>query len=50
MPLSWHSVGTYQGNELTCYPSGITRPRSSQLTEPLRTDPGIKSGISVLIS
>ena len=27
--------------------SGNTRPQSSQLAEPLWTDPGLKSGISV---
>ena len=47
MPLSRHSVGTYQGNELTCNRSGSTRARSPQLAEPLWTDPGLKSGISV---
>ena len=34
-------------NELICNLSGNIRPRSSQLAEPLWTDPGIKSGISV---
>ena len=47
MPLSRHSVGTYQGNELTRNSSGNTRSQSSQLAEPLWTDPGLKSGISV---
>ena len=35
------------GNELTRNSSGNTQPRSSQLAEPLWTDPGLKSGISV---
>ena len=43
--LSKHSVGTYQGNELTRNSSGNTRPQSSQLVEPLWTDPGLKCGI-----
>ena len=34
-------------NELTRNLSGNIQPQSSQLTEPLWTDPGIKSGISV---
>ena len=37
-PLDKISHGTRQGN---------TRAQSSQLTEPLWTDPGLKSGISV---
>ena len=45
--LSKHRVGAYQGNELTRNSSGNTRPQSSQLAEPLWTDPGVKSGISV---
>ena len=40
--LSRHSVGTYQGNELTRKMSGNARPQSSQLVEPLWTDPGLK--------
>ena len=35
------------GNELTCNSSGSTQPQLSQLAEPLWTDPGVKSGISV---
>ena len=35
------------GNELTLNSSGNTRPQSSQLAEPLWTDPGITSGIYV---
>ena len=45
--LSWQSVGTYQGNELTWNSTVNTLPQSSQLAEPLWTDPGIKSGIGV---
>ena len=45
--LSGHGVGTYQENELTRNLSGNTRPQSSQLAEPLWTDPGVKSGISM---
>ena len=39
--------GNLSRNELTRNPSGNIRPQSSQLTEPLWTDPGIKTGISV---
>ena len=48
-PLSRHphSVGTYQENELTCNWSGNTHPQSSQLAEPLWTEPSLKSAISV---
>ena len=45
--LSRYCVGTYDGNELTRNSSGDARPQSSQLVEPLWTDRGIKSGISV---
>ena len=45
--LSRHSVGTYQGNGFTRNSSGTTRPQSFQLAEPLWTDLGIKSGISM---
>ena len=45
MLLPMHSV--LLGNKLTRNLSGNIRPQSSQLTEPLWTDPGIKSGISV---
>ena len=46
MPLSaW--CGNLSGNELTRSWSGNTRPQSSQLVEPLWTDPGLKSGVSV---
>ena len=47
MPLSRHSVGTHPENELTRNLSGSIRPQSSQLAEPLWTNPGINSGISV---
>ena len=39
--------GSLSGNELTRKPSGNTLSQSSQLAEPLWTDPGQKSGISV---
>ena len=45
--LSRHCVGTYQENKLTHNLSGNTQPQLSQLTEPLWTDPGLKSGIGV---
>ena len=52
--LEWADYATVQaqcgnqsGNELTCNWSGNTQSQSSQLAEPLWTDPGIKSGISV---
>ena len=48
---SWLTVqawcGNLSGNELTRNSSGNTRSQSSQLAKPLRTDPGLKSGISV---
>ena len=47
MPLSRHSVGTYQENELTHNSSGNTLPQSSQLAEPLWIDSGLKNGIGV---
>ena len=47
MPLSRHSVGNYQENELTSNSSENTRSQSFQLAEPLWTDPGLKRGISV---
>ena len=40
--------GNLSGNELTRNLSGNIRPQSSQLSEPLWTDLGVKSGISVL--
>ena len=39
--------GNLSGNDLTRNLSGNIRPQSSKLAEPLWTDPGIKSGISV---
>ena len=39
--------GNLSGNELTRNSSGNTRQQSSKLAEPLWTDPGAKSGISV---
>ena len=47
MLLPTHSVGNPSGNKLTCNLSGSTRPQSSQLAEPLWTDPGLKSGFGV---
>ena len=46
MPLSRHSVGTYQ-ETLTCTSSGNTQSQLSQLAEPLWIDCGLKSGISL---
>ena len=39
--------GKLYGNDLTRNLSGNTRPKSSQLAEPLWTDPDVKSSISV---
>ena len=39
--------GNLSGNELACNSSANKRSQSSQLAEPLWTDPGLKSGISV---
>ena len=39
--------GNLSGNELTCNLSGNIQPQSFQPAEPLWTDHGIKSGISV---
>ena len=41
------SCGNLSGHELTRNSSGNTRPQSSELAEPLWTDPGLKSEISV---
>ena len=41
------SVGIYQETSLHSTRHGNTQPQSSQLVEPLWTDPGLKSGISV---
>ena len=46
MPQSRHSVGTYQETSSHSTRQG-TLSQSSQLAEPLWTDPGLKSGISV---
>ena len=47
MPLSRHSVGIYLENKFTRNLLGNFWRQLSQLAEPLWTDPGIKSGISV---
>ena len=47
MPLSWQTVGIYQETNLTRNSSGNTRSLSSNLAEPLWTDPGLKSEISL---
>ena len=39
--------GNVSGNELTHNLSGNTQSQSSQLAEPLWTDPGLKSGVSM---
>ena len=39
--------GNLSGNKLTRNSSGSTQSQSSQLAEPLWTDPGLKSGISL---
>ena len=43
----FRQCGNLSGNELTRNSSGNTRSQSSQLAEPLWTDPGLKSGISL---
>ena len=45
--LSRYSIGTPQGTEFKRNSSENARPQSSQLAEPLWTDPGLKSGIGV---
>ena len=45
MSLSRHSVGSYQKTSSPATRQG-TPSQSSQLTEPLWTEPGLKSGIS----
>ena len=45
--MSSYIVGTYRGKKLTCNWSRNTCSQSSQLTEPLWTDSGLKSGIAV---
>ena len=49
MLLSRHSVGTYleMSSHAACQGTGSTGPQSPKLTQPLWTDPVIKSGISV---
>ena len=47
IPSSRHSVGTYEKTSSHATRQGNSRPQSSQLAEPLWTDPGLKSGISV---
>ena len=49
MLLSRHSVGTYQETNSHATRQGDTRSQSSQIVEPLWTDPGLKSGISALV-
>ena len=44
--VNW-KCGNLSGNELTRHSSGNTQSQSSQLAEPLWTDSGLKSGISV---
>ena len=46
MPLSRQSVGIYQEMSPHATLSGNMWPQSSQLAEPLWTDPGINSGTS----
>ena len=43
--LSKHSVGTYK--KLTGNSSGNAQPQSSQVTQPLWTDPDLKNGIDM---
>ena len=47
MPPSRYSVGTYPKTSSLATCQENIRPQSSQLAEPLWTDPGLKSGISV---
>ena len=47
MPLSKHSVGTYPETAHTQLVTETFGSQSSQLAEPLWTDPSLKSGISV---
>ena len=47
MPLSRYSVEIYQATNSHATRQGNSRPQSSQLAEPLWTDPGLKSEISV---
>ena len=45
--LARQSMGTYPENKLTHNLSRNFQPQSSQLAEPLWTDPGLTSGIGV---
>ena len=47
MPVSTHSVGTYRETSSRATCQGTFLPQSFHLAEPLRTDPGVKSGISM---
>ena len=47
MPLSRHSVGTYQETSSHATRQGTLGHSRSQLADPPWTDPGLKSGISV---
>ena len=48
MPLCRHIVGTYPETSLHATRQGkFTQPQSSQLADPLWTDPGLRSGISM---
>ena len=47
MPLSRQSVEIYQETSSHATPSGNARSQLSQHAEPLWTDPGLKSGISL---
>ena len=48
MPLSRHSVGTYQETISHAARQGtLGHSRLTQVAKPLWTDPGLKSGISV---
>ena len=47
VPLSTHSVGNYPETSSHANSSGNTGSQSSQLAEPLWTDPGFKSGINM---
>ena len=47
MPLSRQGVGIYQETSSHATRQGNTRSQSSQRAEPLWTDPGLKSGISL---
>ena len=42
-----YRIGNEQGNKVTCYLSGNLYPQSSEFTELLLTDLGLKGGIHV---